>query len=190
MSELTRCDWCQGNELYLAYHDHEWGVPVHDDRIHFEFMVLESAQAGLSWLTILKRRENYRLVYDNFDPEIVAAYDPIKIESLVNDPRIIRNRKKIESSVNNAKCFLKIREEYGSFDSYIWGFTGGKTIRNNFSSIKELPASTPLSDRIAKDLRDRGFRFLGSTIIYAHLQSVGIINDHLVSCFRYHEAGR
>lgn len=187
MDTKKRCDWCLGNDLYMEYHDKEWGVPVHDDGIHFEFLVLESAQAGLSWLTILKRRENYRKAYDGFDPVKVAGYNQQKIESMLQDPGIIRNRKKIESSIKNARLFLDIVKEKGSFDNYIWDFTDGKVITNQWKSLAELPANTPLSDTVSKDLKQRGFKFLGSTIIYAHLQSIGVINDHLVDCFRYKE---
>jgi len=183
----NRCWWCQGNDLYMEYHDKEWGVPVHDDKTHFEFLVLESAQAGLSWLTILKRREHYSRLYDNFDVKKVAKYDEKRIEMMLQDPGIIRNRKKIESSISNAKHFLEIVEEYGSFDKYIWGFTEGKVIVNKWKSKNEVPANTELSDRVALDLKKRGFRFLGSTILYAHLQSIGVINDHLLDCFRYKE---
>ena len=189
MENKNRCEWCLGNDLYIDYHDKEWGVPVHDDKIHFEFLVLESAQAGLSWLTILKRREHYRRLYDGFDAVKVAAYDEQRIEKMMQDPGIIRNRKKIESSISNARHFLKIVEEYGSFDSYIWGFTGGKVVTNQWRSLSELPANTELSDRVSVDLKKRGSRFLGSTIMYAHLQSIGIINDHAVDCFRYKEVG-
>lgn len=185
--EKKRCDWCLGNELYIDYHDKEWGVPVHDDKLHFEFLVLESAQAGLSWLTILKRRENYRKAYDNFDAQKVAMYDEQRIQQMLQNSGIIRNRKKIESSINNARLFLAIVKEYGSFDKYIWGFTDGKVIKNHRKSLKELPANSPLSDVITKDMKKRGFKFLGTTIIYAHLQSIGIVNDHLVDCFRYKE---
>lgn len=189
MENKIRCEWCLGNDLYINYHDKEWGVPVHDDKVHFEFLVLESAQAGLSWLTILKRREHYRRLYDGFDAVKVAAYDEQRIEMMLQDPGIIRNRKKIESSVSNARHFLEIVEEYGSFDKYIWGFTGGKVITNQWKSLAELPANTSLSEKVSKDLKKRGFRFLGSTIMYAHLQSIGIINDHIVDCFRYKEVG-
>jgi len=182
-----RCDWCLGNELYMEYHDKEWGLPVHDDSIHFEFLVLESAQAGLSWLTILKRRENYRNAYDGFDPVKVAHYDENKIQSMLNDPGIIRNRKKIESSINNARLFLEIVNEFTSFDSYIWNFTDGKVITNKWKHLSEIPPNTELSDRITKNMKNRGFKFIGTSIMYAHLQSIGIINDHLVDCFRYTE---
>lgn len=187
MVELKKCDWCLGSELYIEYHDKEWGVPVYEDKIHFEFLLLESAQAGLSWLTILKRRENYRLAYDNFDPIKVATYDAHKIKNLLHNEGIIRNRKKIECSITNAQRFIEIAEEYGSFNEYLWDFTDGKVIRNSFKSVSELPANTALSDKVARELKSRGFKFLGTTIIYAYLQSIGIINDHLVDCFRYHE---
>jgi DNA-3-methyladenine glycosylase I len=185
--EKKRCDWCLGNDLYIEYHDKEWGVPVHDDLEHFEFLVLESAQAGLSWLTILKRREHYRRIYDNFDPVKVAAYGPERVNEILQDPGIIRNRKKIESSISNARLFLDIVNEFGSFDKYIWGFTDGKVIVNKWKKVSDLPANSPLSDRITKDMKKRGFKFLGTTIMYAHLQSIGVINDHLVDCFRYME---
>jgi DNA-3-methyladenine glycosylase I len=185
--EKTRCDWCLGNDLYIEYHDKEWGKAVHDDQIHFEFLVLESAQAGLSWLTILKRREHYRRLYDNFDPVKVAAYDDKRVELMLRDPGIIRNRKKIESSISNARLFLDIVKEFGSFDNYIWGFTNGKVIQNKRKTLKDLPANTSISDEITKDMKKRGFKFIGTTIIYAHLQATGIINDHLMHCFRYEE---
>lgn len=184
---MKRCPWCGSDPLYVAYHDEEWGVPVHDDRKHFEFLVLESAQAGLSWLTVLRKRENYRALYDGFDPVKVAAYDESKVTALLGDAGIIRNRKKIEASIGNARCFLAIQKEYGSFDRYIWSFTEGKPVTNAWAQLSELPAKTPLSDTVAKDLKARGFKFLGTTIIYAHLQAIGIINDHLVDCFRYNE---
>jgi len=186
-NEQPRCEWCLGNELYINYHDTEWGVPVHDDRIHFEFLVLESAQAGLSWLTILKRREHYRRCYEGFDPVRVASFDQGKIERLLLDPGIIRNRKKIESSVSNAQLFLEIKKSYGSFDNYLWGFTDGKVIQNRFNSLTELPGQSALSANMSSDLKKRGFKFLGPTIMYAHLQSVGIVNDHLLHCFRHNE---
>lgn len=185
--EQPRCEWCLGNELYISYHDNEWGVPVHDDRIHFEYLVLESAQAGLSWLTILKRRENYRRCYEGFDPARVALFNQKKVEQLLLDPGIIRNRKKIESSVTNARLFLDIQKANGSFDNYLWGFTNGAVIQNNFSSLDELPAQTELSAKISSDLKNRGFKFIGPTIMYAYLQSVGIVNDHLLDCFRHKE---
>jgi DNA-3-methyladenine glycosylase I len=184
---MKKCKWCLGNEMYERYHDEEWGAPVHDDRSHFEFLVLESAQAGLSWLTILKRREGYRRAFANFDSEKVAKYDQRKIEALVKDPTIIRNRRKIEAAVNNAGRFLEIRKEFGAFDNYIWSFVKGKPVVNKWKTLEEIPARTDLSDKVSKDLKKRGFKFIGSTIIYAHLQATGIINDHIVSCFRYNE---
>jgi len=184
---LERCPWCEGNDLYMQYHDQEWGVPVFDDQKQFEFLVLESAQAGLSWLTVLKKRENYRAAYDGFDPIKVAAYDQAKVEELINNPGIIRNRKKIEASINNAKLFLELQKEFGSFCNYLWGFVNNQPIINNFAVMAEVPATTELSDRISKDLKKRGFKFLGSTIIYAHMQAVGLVNDHLTTCFRHQE---
>ena len=184
-NEPVRCGWCLSDPVYISYHDLEWGVPVHDDRRQFEFLVLESAQAGLSWLTILKRREGYRMLYENFDPDQVARFDDKRIARMLEDSRIIRNRKKIESSINNAVRFLEIREEFDSFDQYLWGFTGGRQVINTFRELSEIPPSNDLSDRIARDMKKRGFQFLGSTIIYAHLQATGMVNDHLVDCFRY-----
>lgn len=179
---MNRCGWCLGDELYIKYHDEEWGVPNHDDKKHFEFLVLESAQAGLSWITILKRRENYRVAYDGFDVEKVAAYDEKKVEELMSNKGIIRNRKKIEASINNAKHFLEIQKEFGSFDNYIWSFVDNKPIINDINDFSEVPAKTELSDRVSKDLKKRGFKFLGSIIMYSHLQAVGLINDHINSC--------
>ncbi len=184
---MERCPWPGKDEMYIKYHDEEWGVPVHDDRKHFEFLVLEGAQAGLSWSTILKRRENYRKAYDNFDPAKVAKYDEAKVEKLLADAGIIRNRKKIESSINNAKLFLEVQKEFGSFDKYIWSFVDHKPVVNAWKTLSEIPATTELSDRISKDLKKRGFSFVGSTIIYAHIQAIGLVNDHLVSCFRYRQ---
>ena len=183
----SRCSWCEGEELYRRYHDEEWGVPVHEDRKHFEFLVLESAQAGLSWSTILKKRENYRKAYRGFDPSVVAGFGPRDVQRLVNDAGIVRNRLKIESSINNAARFLEIQGEFGSFDTYLWGFVDGRPVVNRWKALSEIPANTELSDRISKDLKARGFRFVGSTIIYAHLQAVGVVNDHITSCFRYGE---
>lgn len=182
---MNRCPWCGNDELYVKYHDEEWGVPVHEDRKHFEFLVLESAQAGLNWLTILRKRENYRMAYDNFDPVKVAGYDENKIVELMNNPGIIRNRRKIDASINNARGFLKIQEEFGSFDNYIWSFVGNKPLINHWNDISNVPATSKLSDEVSRDLKNRGFKFLGSTIIYAHLQATGLINDHLTCCFRY-----
>jgi DNA-3-methyladenine glycosylase I len=185
---LKRCTWCEGlYDDYVRYHDEEWGVPVHDDRKHFEFLILEGAQAGLSWSTILKRREGYRKAFADFDPEIVAEFDDAKYESLLQEPSIIRNRLKIKSAINNAKRFLEVQKEFGSFDTYIWRFTDGKPLINTWEKMSDIPAKTELSDKVSKDLKKRGFNFVGSTIIYAHLQATGIVNDHEVSCFRYKE---
>ena len=183
----SRCPWCEGSDLYRRYHDEEWGVAVHQDRRHFEFLVLESAQAGLSWLTILKKRENYRRAYRDFDPKVVAGFGSREVERLLGDAGIVRNRLKIESSINNAKRFLEIQEEFGSFDAYLWAFVGGRPVVNRWKTLSEIPANTDLSDRISGDLKARGFRFVGSTIIYAHLQAVGVVNDHLTGCFRHAE---
>lgn len=171
----------------MRYHDTEWGVPVFDDRKHFEFLVLESAQAGLSWITILKKRENYRRAYDGFDPVKVAGYGDAKKQKLLADPGIVRNRLKIEASINNAARFLEIQKEAGSFSDYIWSFTGGKPVLNKWKELSELPSCSELSDAVAKDLKQRGFKFLGSIIMYSHLQATGIINDHVTGCFRYRE---
>ena len=183
---MERCPWAAG-PLYIQYHDEEWGVPVTEDRKQFEFLVLESAQAGLSWITILKKRENYRAAYDNFDPEKTALYSREKIGELLNNPGIIRNKLKIEASVNNAARFLEVQREFGSFSEYIWHFTGFKPLVNQWKDVKEIPAKSQLSEKISRDLTKRSFRFLGPVIIYSHLQATGIINDHLVSCFRYRE---
>jgi len=180
----VRCEWA-GNELMIAYHDTEWGVPVRDDRRLFEFLVLEGAQAGLSWNTILKRREGYRRAFAGFDPVAVARFDDRMAERLLADTGIIRNRLKVSSTIQNARAFLKVRDEFGSFSSYIWGFVGDKPIRNGWQAMSEIPARTELSDRISKDLKSRGFSFVGSTIVYAHMQATGMVNDHLVTCFRY-----
>ena len=185
--EPKRCEWCESSDLYRNYHDNEWGVPTTDDRKHFEFLVLESAQAGLSWITILKKRENYRKAYDGFDPVKVAKYSEKKIAALLADPGIVRNRLKITASINNAKYFLAIVDEYGSFINYIKTFTGGKPVTGRWKTIAEIPASTELSDRIAADLKKRGFKFLGSVIMYSHMQATGIVNDHLTGCYRYRE---
>jgi DNA-3-methyladenine glycosylase I len=182
---MNRCPWCGTDPLYIKYHDEEWGEPVHDDIKHFEFLVLESAQAGLNWLTILRKRENYRKAYDGFDPNKVAQYDENKLNELLQNEGIIRNRKKIEASINNAKKFLQIQKEFGSFDKYIWRFVDNKPAINQPQDISQVPATSELSDKVSKDLKARGFKFLGSTTVYAHLQATGIINDHLVSCFRH-----
>ncbi len=185
--DITRCGWCLSDPIYIDYHDHEWGVPVHDDRKLFEFLILEGAQAGLSWLTILKRREGYRKAFADFDPEIVARFDQAKIEELLQDTGIIRNKLKVNSAVTNAQAFLKVQEEFGSFDTYIWQFTDGKQIVNQLRTLKDILPRTPISDTMSKDLIKRGFKFVGSTIIYAHMQATGMVNDHIVDCFRHKE---
>jgi DNA-3-methyladenine glycosylase I len=186
----VRCPWAGTDALYVAYHDGEWGTPVHDELRHFEFLVLESAQAGLSWSTILRKREGYRRAYRGFDPARVARFTPRDVERLLGDPGIVRNRAKIEASINNARRFLEIQREFGSFDAYLWEWTGGRPRVNRWKSLSEIPPRTELSDALAKDLKARGFRFLGSTIVYSHLQAVGVVNDHLVSCFRWKELAR
>jgi len=183
-SDIVRCRWAS-NVWNIPYHDAEWGVPVHDDRVLFEFLILEGAQAGLSWDTILRKRERYREVMDNFDPEIVAKYDKKKVKALMADAGIVRNRLKISATIENAREFLKVQKEFGSFDNYIWQFAGGKPIRNKWKSHDQLPAKTAHSDAMSKDLKKRGFRFVGSTICYAFMQATGMVNDHMTSCFRY-----
>ncbi len=185
MTEKTRCGWSTSDPLYIKYHDEEWGVPVHDDRKLFEFLILEGFQAGLSWLTILKKRENFRKAFDNFDPEKIARYGKSKINSLLKDEGIIRNKLKVESAVTNARAFLKVQKEFGSFDKYIWQFVNYKPVKNKFKSLKEVPASTEISDIMSKDLKTRGFRFVGTTICYAHMQATGMVNDHLITCWKY-----
>lgn len=187
MKNKVRCGWCLKFEEYIRYHDHEWGVPVHDDRTHFEFLILEGAQAGLSWSTILKKREGYRKAFAGFDPEKVARFTEKKLEKILLDPGIIRNRLKVYAAVNNARRFLEVQEAFGSFDSYIWSFVGGKPIVNKWKTLKEVPATTRESDALSKDLISRGFKFVGSTVIYAHMQACGLVNDHLIDCFRYKE---
>jgi DNA-3-methyladenine glycosylase I len=183
-----RCAWVRADDpLMLRYHDREWGVPVHDDRKHFEFLILEGAQAGLSWSTILRKRESYRRAFADFDPEKVARFTAARIEKLILDPGIIRNRLKIESAVRNARAFLKVQQEFGTFDTYCWRFVDGKPKRNHWKSMQQIPAISPESDAFSKDLKKRGFNFVGSTIIYAHMQAVGMVNDHLTVCFRYPE---
>ena len=183
-----RCAWVRADDpLMLHYHDREWGVPIHDDRKHFEFLILEGAQAGLSWSTILRKRENYRRAFADFDPEKVARFTAARIEKLILDPGIIRNRLKIESAVRNARAFLKVQQEFGTFDTYCWRFVDGKPKRNHWKSMQQIPAVSPESDAFSKDLKKRGFNFVGSTIIYAHMQAVGMVNDHLTVCFRYPE---
>ena len=182
-----RCGWCGDDPLYVTYHDEEWGVPVYDDRTIFEFLILEGAQAGLSWSTILKKREGYRRAFDDFDVEKIARYDGIKISALLTDPGIVRNQLKIGSAVTNAQAFLKLQDEWGSFSEYFWSFVDGRPIQNAWRTLAEIPAKTPLADTISKDLKNRGFRFVGPTIVYAHMQATGMVNDHLVDCFRYPE---
>ncbi len=188
MNEKKRCAWAEGgNELYIHYHDREWGVPVRDDRKQFEFLVLEGAQAGLSWSTVLNKREGYRKAFANFDPVKVARFSEKKIETLIQNPGIIRNRLKITSAVNNARAFLDIQKEFGSFDAYIWSFVGSKPLQNRWKAMADIPATSPESDALSKDLKKRGLKFVGSTIMYAHMQAAGLVNDHLISCFRYRE---
>ncbi len=183
--KVKRCPWPGDDPLLIAYHDTEWGVPLHDDRRLFEFLVLEGMQAGLSWSTILRKRENFRRAFEGFDPARVAAYSQDDINRLLADEGIIRNRLKVEAAVNNARKFLAVQEECGSFDSYIWQFIGGKPTRHRFRSVSDVPATTKESDLISRDLMRRGFKFVGSTIVYAHMQATGMVNDHMVSCFRY-----
>ncbi|NCT18862.1 MAG: DNA-3-methyladenine glycosylase I [Flavobacteriaceae bacterium CG_4_8_14_3_um_filter_34_10] len=186
MTKITnRCPWCGSDSLYVAYHDKEWGVPVYDDSILFEFLILESFQAGLSWLTILRKRENFRIAFDYFDYKKIAKYSESKIQELLQNEGIIRNKLKIRAAVTNAQEFIKVQKEYGSFSNYIWGFVDGKPINNHVKSMSEAPATTTLSDKISKDLKTRGFKFMGSTIVYAHMQATGMVNDHLVECFRH-----
>jgi len=189
MNDKNRCAWCLKFEQYIEYHDNEWGVPVHDDRIHFEFLILEGAQAGLSWSTILKKRDGYRKAFADFDPIKVARFSEAKLEKILLDPGIVRNRLKVFAAVNNAKRFLEVQKEFGSFDKYIWGFVKNKPIVNKWKSLKQIPPTTKESDALSKDLIKRGFKFVGSTVIYAHMQACGLINDHLVDCFRYKQVG-
>lgn len=182
MDNKIRCAWCEKDDLYRKYHDEEWGKPVYDDNILFEFLVLESFQAGLSWYTILKKREGFRTAFDNFDYKKIAVYDVLKEESLMQNEGIIRNRLKIKATISNAQRFMEIQREFGSFSNYIWAFTDGKIIDNNPKTLKDIPATTPLSDTIAKELKKRGFKFLGSTVVYAYMQAVGMLNDHLWDC--------
>ena len=183
----ARCAWCLGDELYLGYHDMEWGVPLHGDRKLFEFLVLEGAQAGLSWITVLKKRPAYRKAFDGFDFTRVAQYDENRVSSLLADPGIIRNERKIRSAIRNARAFIRLREEFGSFDDYIWDFVDGSPIQNAWRDLSEVPAETPLSNKISRDLKNRGFNFVGPTIVYAHMQATGMVNDHTTDCFRYSE---
>jgi len=187
MADKNRCGWCGDDPLYVAYHDEEWGVPVYDDRTLFEFLILEGAQAGLSWSTILNKREGYRRAFDGFDVAKVAEYDGSTIRALLTDPGIVRNQLKVASTITNAQAFLEVQAERGSFSDYIWSFVDGRPIQNRWRSLAEIPATTPLAATISKDLKKRGFRFVGPTIIYAHMQATGMVNDHLVDCFRYPE---
>ncbi len=188
-TEVRRCNWAKG-DAHIQYHDQEWGVPVHDDRVLFEYLILEGAQAGLSWETVLKKRDHYRLAFDNFDPAVVSEYDDKKQDSLMSDAGIIRNRLKIASAVQNAKMFQVVRDEFGTFDKYIWGFVEGRTLQNSRRAHCDVPASTAESDAMSRDLKKRGFKFVGTTICYAFLQAVGMVNDHLVDCFRYKELAK
>ena len=183
----TRCAWAGSDPLYQAYHDTEWGVPVHDDRLLFEFLILEGAQAGLSWITILRKREAYRTAFAGFDPESVAIFDSAKIAGLLENPGIVRNRLKVESAVSNARAFLAVREEFGSFDAYLWRFVEGRTVQNAWQQMSDVPTTSPVSDALSRDLKRRGFRFVGSTICYAFMQAVGMVNDHTVDCIRWRE---
>lgn len=185
--EKHKCGWCKGDALYEAYHDTEWGVPVRDDDTLFEFLILETFQAGLSWITILRKRENFRKAFDFFDYKKIAKYDASKIEALLKDEGIIRNKLKVHATITNAVAFMKVQSEFGTFSNYIWGFIDGKPIKNALKNYKESPANTPISDSISKDLKKRGFKFVGSTVIYAHMQATGMVNDHEINCFRYEE---
>lgn len=185
--EKHRCGWCLGDDLYEDYHDKEWGVPVRDDATLFEFLILETFQAGLSWITVLKKRENFRAAFDHFDYNKIADYDQAKIDELLRNPGIIRNRLKVKATVSNARAFMEVQREYGSFSDYIWKFVNGKPIKNSISNYKDAPANTALSDTISKDLKKRGFKFVGSTVVYAHMQATGMVNDHETGCFRYNE---
>lgn len=191
MKQKERCPWAYGSSpFYVPYHDEEWGVPVRDDRLQFEFLTLESAQAGLSWNTILNKREGYRRAFAGFDPERVARFSEKKIQALLKDPGIVRNRLKVRAAVNNARRFLEVRAEFGTFSDYIWSFVGGKPKVNRWTKLSQLPASSKESDALSADLKRRGFKFVGSTIMYAHMQATGLVNDHLVSCFRHRACGR
>lgn len=182
-----RCGWCLGDPLYEAYHDTEWGVPVKDDETLFEFLILETFQAGLSWITVLRKRENFREAFDHFDYKKIAGYQQDKVDELLQNPGIIRNKLKVHATISNAQAFMDVQKEFGSFSQYIWGFVDYEPIRNTLANYKHAPATTPLSDAISKDLKKRGFKFVGSTVIYAHMQATGMVNDHEVNCFRYHE---
>ncbi|MCB1163306.1 DNA-3-methyladenine glycosylase I [bacterium] len=186
-AEPKRCAWAGSDPLYQAYHDGEWGVPVHDDRLLFEFLILEGAQAGLSWITILKKRDRYREIFANFDPAKVARFTPARVEKLLADPGIVRNRLKVEGAVKNARAFLAVQKEFGSFDAYLWGFVEGRPIQNRWRAMGDIPAETPLSREMSRDLKRRGFTFVGPTICYAFMQAVGLVNDHVTDCFRHGE---
>ena len=186
---ITRCQWCGDDPLYVAYHDDEWAIPVHDDQKLFEMLTLEGAQAGLSWITILRKRENYRQAFDQFQPQLVAQYDEAKIAALLANPGIVRNKLKVRSTVSNAQALLQVQAEFGSFDRYIWQFVGGQPIQNAWKSLAEIPAQTPAAEKMSKDLKKRGFRFMGPTICYAFMQATGMVNDHTVDCFRYQALG-
>jgi DNA-3-methyladenine glycosylase I len=190
LAKKKRCAWSTTDPQYIAYHDKEWGVPVHEDRTLFEFLVLEGAQAGLSWSTILRKRDAYRRAFDSFDPRKVARYDKRKLAALLADAGIVRNRAKIESAIKNAKAFLEVQEEFGSFDAYQWRFVDGRPIQNRRRSIRDIPSRTDQSDAMSRDLKSRGFSFVGSTIVYAHMQAVGMVNDHVVDCFRHREVAK
>ncbi len=190
ISKVNRCPWCLGFEQYIEYHDTEWGVPVHDDKVHFEFLILEGAQAGLSWSTILKKRDGYRKAFADFDPTKVAKFTEAKLEKILLDPSIVRNRLKVFAAVTNAKLFLDVQKEFGSFDNYIWGFVNNKPIVSKRETLKDVPATTKESDALSKDLIKRGFKFVGSIVIYAHMQACGLVNDHLKSCFRFKETSK
>jgi len=185
--DKKRCDWVGNNPLYIEYHDTEWGVPLYDDAKLFEFLILETFQAGLSWITVLKKRENFRKAFDNFDYHKIAAYREVKFEELMQDSGIIRNKLKIKATISNAVAFMEIQKEFGTFSKYIWSFTGGKPLKNSWKTMSEVPANTALSDAISQDLKKRGFKFVGTTVIYAHMQATGMINDHTTDCFRYNQ---
>ncbi len=186
-SKIFRCSWCGTDPLYMAYHDNEWGVPVYDDAKLFEFLILETFQAGLSWITILRKRENFRKAFDNFDYQKISRYDATKFDELIQNAGIIRNKLKIKATIGNAQAFITIQKEFGSFSKYIWKFANGKPIVNKYNNLQEIPAKTNLSDKLSKDLKKRGFKFVGSTVIYAHMQATGMVNDHIKNCFRYKE---
>ena len=190
MTNTSRCKWCEKDSLYIKYHDTEWGAPLHDEQQLFEFLMLETFQAGLSWITILRKRENFRKAFDNFDVKKIAQYDEHKIQALLQDTGIIRNKLKVRAAVSNAQAFLKLQKEFGSFDNYVWAFVNGKHIQNKWEYVKELPGKTKLSDQLSKDLKERGFKFVGSTIVYAYMQATGMVNDHMVNCFRHKEVSK